>query len=266
MAIAFIGGGNMASAIIGGLIARGHPGADLLVIDPSDSARSRVLESYGVQALPSLNTPLPVGSCCVLAVKPQMMQSVCEEIAPHTKQALVISIAAGTRLARLSQWLGGQRRLVRVMPNTPALVGMGAAGMLADPSVSAADCQAAEDIITAVGIAVWVDKEQDIDTVTAISGSGPAYVFRFMEALETAAQSLGLPQEKALPLILQTVRGAAELAMQSDDGRARLRENVTSPGGTTAAGLTAMNESGLTQSIAAGVKAAHARSIELGKG
>lgn len=265
MAIAFIGGGNMASAIIGGLIARGHPSSDLLVIDPSDAARERIHQNYDVKALPALTEPLPAGSSCVLAVKPQMMQTVCDAIAAHTKDSLIISIAAGTLMESLSEWLGGQRRLVRVMPNTPALVGLGAAGMIADPSVSADDRQAAETIITAVGIAIWVDKEQDIDTVTAISGSGPAYVFRWMEALEAAAGSLGLPPEKALPLILQTVKGAAELAMRSEDGLAQLRENVTSPGGTTAAGLAAMNETGLSQSIDAGVKAAHARSIELGK-
>ncbi|MFK7964288.1 MAG: pyrroline-5-carboxylate reductase [Burkholderiaceae bacterium] len=266
MAIAFIGGGNMASAIIGGLIAQGRSVQDMLVIDPDEIARERIKERFGVTALPALTEALPTNSACVLAVKPQVMQPVCQSIASHIGDALVISIAAGTRLDSLAAWLHGHRRSVRVMPNTPALVGLGAAGMYADPSVSARDRQTTEEIVTAVGIAIWVDQEQDIDTVTAISGSGPAYVFRWMEAMQAAATELGLPEDKALPLIMQTLRGAAELAMQSADGLAQLRENVTSPGGTTAAGLAAMNESGVTNSIVSGVRAAHARSIELGQG
>lgn len=265
MAIAFIGGGNMAGAIIGGLIARNHAAKDLLVIDPSQSARDRCKQTYGVATAPALTTPLAAGSQCVLAVKPQQMQIVCESIATMVTETTVLSIAAGTRMSSLSSWLGGHRNLIRVMPNTPALVGMGAAGMFADDSVTATERDAAQEIMTAVGLAIWVDKEDDIDSVTAISGSGPAYVFRWMELLQQSAQAIGLPAKTANALVLQTVRGAAELALQSDLPLSQLREQVTSPGGTTAAGLEAMNSAGIAQSIDAAAQAAHARSIELGK-
>lgn len=266
MTIVFIGGGNMARAIIGGLISRGHASDDLLVIDPNEQARKICTDNWAVRTGATLEQPLPAGSVCVLAVKPQVMQPVCEAIAAQLNDALVISIAAGTRMAQLSEWLGGHDKLVRVMPNTPSLVGMGAAGMVASAAVDTEGRDAAEAIMSAVGMAIWLDQESDIDAVTAVSGSGPAYVFRWMEAMQSAAESLGLPAEKANALVLQLVRGAAELACQSDQPLARLREQVTSPGGTTAAGLQAMNERGIGSVIDAGVKAAHRRSIELGQG
>lgn len=265
MTIVFIGGGNMASAIIGGLINRGHPAADILVVDPNPAARTNCEQTHGVRTTPALDQTLAAGSACVLAVKPQVMQAVCKSIAPLVGKALIISIAAGSRIAELSKWLDGHDHLVRVMPNTPALVGLGAAGMVASAAVSAADRETALAIMSAVGIAIWLDQESDIDTVTAVTGSGPAYVFRWMEALQQSAESLGLPADKANTLVLQLVRGAAELASQSDLPLSKLREQVTSPGGTTAAGLQAMNENGIAAVIDAGVKAAHQRSIELGK-
>ncbi len=266
MTIVFIGGGNMARAIIGGLINRGHATDELLVIDPNEQAREICAVNWAIRTGAALEQPLPVGSVCVLAVKPQVMQPGCEAIAAQLNDALVISIAAGTRMAQLSKWLGGHDKLVRVMPNTPSLVGMGAAGMVASAAVDAEGRDAAEAIMSAVGMAIWLDQEGDIDAVTAVSGSGPAYVFRWMEAMQSAAESLGLPSEKANALVLQLVRGAAELACQSDQPLARLREQVTSPGGTTAAGLQAMNERGIGSVIDAGVKAAYRRSIELGQG
>lgn len=265
MTIVFIGGGNMARAIIGGLINRNHPANELLVIDPDEQARQTCTKTWAIKTEAALSSPLPSGSVCVLAVKPQVMQPVCEAIAAQLNGALVISIAAGTRMAQLSRWLGGHDKLVRVMPNTPSLVGMGAAGMFASEVVDANERDAAQTIMSAVGLAIWLDQESDIDAVTAVSGSGPAYVFRWMEALQQSAESLGLPADKANALVLQLVRGAAELACQSDLPLARLREQVTSPGGTTAAGLQAMNDRDIGAVIEAGVKAAHQRSIELGK-
>ena len=266
MSIVFIGGGNMASAIIGGLLARDHKPADILVVDPDEAARGRCQRELGVPVASALTEPLAAGSMLVLAVKPQIMKAVCEPLAELIGAATVISIAAGVRMASLTTWLGGHTKIVRVMPNTPALVGMGAAGMVADPSVSESERDAARAVMAAVGLALWVDNEDDIDAVTAVSGSGPAYVFRWMEALEAAALAQGLPADVANALVLQTVRGAAELAQRSPHDLRTLREQVTSPKGTTAAGLDAMEHAGIGKAITAAVQAAHARSVELGKG
>lgn len=264
MTIVFIGGGNMAQALIGGLVSSGRASNELHVVDPSDSARERCTQAFRVTASVGLDDDLPDSAICVLAVKPQLIQRVCETNAARLKRALVLSVAAGTPMQRLAQWLGGHERLARAMPNTPALIGLGVTGLVAAAAVDQADRARIDAILRAVGETVWFDEEPALDAVTAISGSGPAYVFRWIEAMQTAAAQLGLAPDKALTLIMHTVRGAAELALRSDQPVATLRANVTSPNGTTAAGLAAMEAAHIEQAIVDGVRAAHARSIELG--
>lgn len=265
MTITFIGGGNMARAIIGGLIDKGHPVGDLAVADPSEPARQECHHRFGVTVSASLEQSSRADDLLVLAVKPQLIRGVCESLAHQVGQALIVSVAAGARINNLSTWLGGHRRIARAMPNTPALIGMGVAGLVAAPDVNLADRARVEALLRSVGEAVWFDQENDLDAVTALSGSGPAYVFRWIEAMQAAAAQLGLPADKAATLVLHTMRGAAELALRSDLPISTLRTQVTSPGGTTAAGLSAMEEGQIEQVIGNGVRAAHARSIELGR-
>lgn len=266
MSIVFIGAGNMARALIGGLIARNHPASDIRAVDPSADAQTACRNDFGIAVSATLDPALSRDDVCVLAVKPQLMRAVCESIAPAINGALVVSVAAGTTMASLSAWLGGHARLARAMPNTPALIGLGVAGLVAGEQTSAEDRNTVETVLRAAGETVWFDEEAALDAVTAISGSGPAYVFRWMEAMQTAAHSLGVPADKANTLILHTVRGAAELALRSDHDVATLREQVTSLKGTTAAGLDAMNVAGLEHAVGEGVRAAHARSVALGRG
>ena len=192
------------------------------------------------------------------------MREACLPLLPHIGGQLVISIAAGLRLADLSRWLGGHQRLVRTMPNTPSMIGAGITGLYAPDAVSQADRQVAERILQAVGKTVWVDSEAAIDTLGAISGSGPAYVFRFIEALQAAAIELGLPAATAETLVLETVLGGARLAAQSGEPASVLRERVSSRGGTTLAALKVMDEAGFMATIAAAARAAERRSVELG--
>lgn len=266
MKIVFVGGGNMASALIGGLVARGHARDDIRVVDPSQAARDKVSAQHGIEAIESANATVLADAVCVLAVKPQVMQPVASGLAESINGNLVISVAAGIRATDLSRWLGGHQRIVRAMPNTPALIGQGVTGLYCASEGADADNdrKQAQAILSAVGEAIWVAAETDLDAVTAISGSGPAYVFRWMEAMQVAGEQLGLTAEQTQALVQQTVRGAAELAIQSDEPVGVLRENVTSKGGTTAAGLNAMNESGIEAAIVNGVRAAHARSVEMG--
>ncbi|MGC1443428.1 MAG: pyrroline-5-carboxylate reductase [Burkholderiaceae bacterium] len=266
MKITFIGSGNMASALIGGLISRGHPATDILAIDPSETAREKVTNLHGVSTLEQATVQAIAGSTCVLAVKPQLMKQVATGLAPLLSNNPMISVAAGIRIADIGRWLGGHDRIVRAMPNTPALIGQGVTGLYCSPDSADAtgDRESAETILGAVGATLWVDSELALDAVTAISGSGPAYVFRWMEALLTAGAELGLNAEQVKTLVEHTVRGAAELAMRADEPVSTLRENVTSKGGTTAAGLDAMNAAGVESAIISGVKAAHARSVEMG--
>ena len=202
----------------------------------------------------------------VLAVKPQNMRDVAAALLPHLQasQPLILSIAAGIRGADLARWLGGYSAIVRTMPNTPALIGLGITGMVAMEGVSAAQKQAADAIMKAVGQTVWLDEEAQIDPVTAVSGSGPAYVFYFIEAMQQAAVELGLSEEQGKQLALATFVGAAQLAAQSSDPVPLLREKVTSKGGTTYAALSSMEQSGVKERIVAAVKAAAARGRELG--
>lgn len=264
MKVAFIGGGNMATAILGGLVAKGARGEDMLVVEPDAKARARLAAEHGVNAVEAPGEELAHAEAIVLAVKPQVMREVGATLRPHVRNAVVISIAAGIRLADLSRWLGGHSRLVRAMPNTPALVHAGVTGLYAGDAVTEGDRRLADTLLNAVGATVWFDKETDLDAVTAVSGSGPAYVFYAMEALEAAARELGLAPEKARTLALWTFVGAAKLAIERNEDPAKLRANVTSKGGTTEAAISVMQASYVREKIMEAVKAAAQRSRELG--
>lgn len=294
MKIAFIGGGNMAAALIAGLAGKLTAGADIHVVDPNPAALEKLRAQYGVStsgALPGApHAPGEPGQgsaagyqavasadVIVLAVKPQSMREVAEQLLPllpaklATDAAagapagpLLVSIAAGIRAADLSRWLGGYPAIVRCMPNTPALIGMGVTGMAASAGVSAAQKAAADAIMKAVGTTVWLDSEALIDPVTAVSGSGPAYVFYFIEAMQQAAVEMGLSAEQGKQLALATFTGAAQLAAQSEEPVSLLRERVTSKGGTTYAALTSMAADGVAESIIKAMKAAAARGKQLG--
>jgi pyrroline-5-carboxylate reductase len=265
MKILFVGGGNMAAALIGGLIKRGSAVQDIAVVDPSSSQRESLATRFGVDCLPAAE-PAVVSQAglIVLAVKPQQMRLAAASMTPAIADQLVISVAAGIRIADVSRWLGGHRRIVRAMPNTPALIGLGTTGLAAPEDISSGDRSLAERILGAVGRTVWVDEESKLDAVTAISGSGPAYVFLFIEALEAAAVQLGLSHAQARELAQGTVAGAAQLAAQASEPPAELRERVTSKAGTTAAALAEFEAGDLRGMVAKAARAAHRRSVELG--
>ncbi len=264
MTITFVGGGNMASAIIGGLLKQNHAATSLRVVEIDETARARLTRQYAVETFERLDAAAADSDCIVLAIKPQNMREAATALRPHVKQQLIISIAAGIRGGDIARWLGGYARLVRAMPNTPALVGAGCTGIYAMPGASAEDAARAEVILGAVGTTLRVGREEQLDAVTAVSGSGPAYVFYFIEALEQAALELALEPAAARRLALATFAGAIKLAVASDEGVATLRERVTSKGGTTAAALASMQSAGLKEAIVRAVKAADARSRELG--
>jgi pyrroline-5-carboxylate reductase len=264
MRVAFIGGGNMASAIIGGLVAKDFPRGDLLVVEVDSNARTRLEAAYGVKSIEAPAAALGEADVIVLAVKPQNMREVAKSIAPHSANALIVSIAAGIRLADLSRWLAGHARLVRAMPNMPALVHAGISGLFALPAVSGEDCKAAESLLAAVGATLWFEKEDDLDAVTAVSGSGPAYVFYALEALEAAARELGIQEGAARSLALWTFVGAAKLAIERAEGPAALRAQVTSKGGTTERALQVLEAAQVKATFIEAVKAACERSREMG--
>jgi pyrroline-5-carboxylate reductase len=264
MKIAFIGGGNMAAALIGGLLKRGATPSDLYAIDVSDDARSRLQTQFGIPTSDIADDTLRAYDAIVIAVKPQVMKDVAATLAPHLSTQLVVSIAAGIRGADIARWLNGYTRIVRAMPNTPALIGMGVTGLVALPGVDEAGRTLAANVLGAVGQTVWFDDEAKIDAVTAISGSGPAYVFYFIEALQDAARRLGLSDDQGRALALATFTGAAQLALQSSEPASVLRERVTSKGGTTAAALASFESHALKEAIVAGVLAADARAKEMG--
>ena len=267
MKIAFIGGGNMAAALIAGLANKLTKGEDIHVVDPNAEALDRLRVQYGVTTAPAIGDALGLADVIVLAVKPQHMREVAAALLPRLSAAtpLIVSIAAGIRGADLARWLGGYSAIVRTMPNTPALIGKGITGMVAMAGVSAPQKMAADDIMKAVGTTLWLDDEAQIDPVTAVSGSGPAYVFYFIEAMQQAAVELGLTEAQGRELALATFTGAAQLAAQSPDPVPLLREKVTSKGGTTYAALTSMESSGVKEKIIDAIKAAAARGRELGK-
>ncbi len=268
MKITFLGGGNMAAALIGGMVERGFAAADIQVIELGADNRERLTARFGVRAVDAADDAALACDVLVLAVKPQQMKAALAPLAGRLVRQLVISIAAGLRLADIGRWLGAPgafyTRLVRCMPNTPALIGAGITGLYADPSVDAAGREAAERILGAVGSTVWADSEAQMDAVTAISGSGPAYVFHFIEALEAAARALGFDEAGARRLAIDTVLGAAKLAASSEDAPGVLRQKVTSKGGTTEAALASLAAAGWHDALVAAVKAAERRGRELG--
>ncbi len=271
MNLTFVGGGNMATAIIGGLIQRGWDKAQLSVVEIVPAAREKLTQTFGVRTLAGISEIAQQATppdCVVLAIKPQQMREVACELAPHIKNTLVVTIAAGIRAGDLARWLGHAQqaytRIVRVMPNTPALVLAGVSGLYALPAVSSEDRECAASILAAVGETVWVEKESDIDAVTAVSGSGPAYVFYFIEALEQAGRDMGLSAAAARQLALATFTGSSKLAAQSSEDAATLRARVTSKGGTTERAIASMEGAEIKAAIIRAVKAAQARSEELG--
>jgi pyrroline-5-carboxylate reductase len=266
MKISFIGGGNMATALIAGLAGKVAAGGDIHVVDPSAAALDKLRAQYGVSTAPEIGAEVGASDVIVLAVKPQQMRDVALRLESQlARRPLVLSIAAGIRAADLSRWLGGYGAIVRTMPNTPALIGQGITGMVAMAGVSAAQREAADSILRAVGQTVWLDTEDLIDPVTAVSGSGPAYVFFFLEAMQQAASEMGLSGEQGRALALATFTGAAQLAAQSDEPPEVLRQRVTSKGGTTFAAITSMEAAGVKEAIVAAMKAAAARGRELGE-
>ena len=265
MKIAFLGGGNMATALIGGLIAKGTDPRSITVVEVSPAARERLGERYPVHIAPAPDTESQRCDVLVVAVKPQDAKAAVKSFSGSVQGKLVISIAAGVTLESLSRWLGGHRKLVRCMPNTPALIGAGIAGLYALPEVSAKEKTAAESILAAVGEVVWVGEERLLDPVTAVSASGPAYVFWFIEQLAASAEKLGLPAEVSRKLALHTVLGAAKLAASSSEPPATLRRNVTSKGGTTEAALQVFDEEKLAERFMRAVEAASRRATELGR-
>ena len=265
MKITFIGGGNMAAALLGGLIGKGHAPASICVVELQAEARARLTAQFGVACADSVGAAAPLGEVVVLAVKPQQMHAAAQALRPRLGRELVITIAAGIRLVDLSRWLGGYATLVRCMPNTPALIGAGITGLYASAGVGAEQRAVAESILGAVGATLWVAEESLLDPVTAISGSGPAYVFYFVEAMQQAAQEMGFSAADAKKLAVETFAGAARLAAQSPENVAALRERVTSKGGTTERALACMEADRVKDLIVRALHAANQRAHELGE-
>jgi len=261
--IAFVGGGNMASAVIGGLLKSGKPAADILVLEPSANQRSVLQRDLGVITLEAPGSVLQRADMVVWAVKPQTFKEAAAAAGTHIGKALQFSIMAGIRSDAIAAALGTER-VVRSMPNTPALIGQGIAGLYARPAVTATERRDAERLLATTGRTLWVDQEADLDAVTALSGSGPAYVFYFVEAMVQAAEDMGLSTEQGKQLALATFSGASALAQASNDAPSVLRERVTSKGGTTHAALTSLESSQVKQAFVKAIKAAQRRATELG--
>ena len=259
--IAFIGGGNMGFALAAG-VEKALPDHQIKVADPISSQRER-FESAGIETTPSNTEAVKDADVVILAVKPQTIDAVATELRPIIKNQLVISIAAGTPLSKLNALLGEQLAIVRCMPNTPALVGEGITGMLANANVTAAQRSLAESILSVCGLVVWFESDDDLDKVTALSGSGPAYFFYLIESLVAAGESMGLSRDAALQLVVQTAVGASAMVAQDGNDPSQLRENVTSPGGTTEAALNHLAQQQVDQEFVAAVTAAYRRAQEL---
>ena len=262
-AIAFIGGGNMASALIGGLLAQGMAPTQIEVVEPSEAARSSLLAQFGVTAQALPGPGLRAADLVVWAVKPQVFREAALQARPLTSSALHLSVAAGIRSSSIAQWLGTER-VVRAMPNTPALIGRGMSALFARKAVDALERKRVEQLMAPTGEMLWVDEESLLDAVTALSGSGPAYVFYFLEAMTRAGTSMGLSQAQAHQLAVGTFAGAAELARQSDEAPAVLRQRVTSKGGTTHAAIESMEHAGVADALVQAIEAAQQRAHELG--
>ena len=263
--IGFIGGGNMATSLIAGLIADGWRADNIHLSEPDASKRELLSSRFSIRTYDDNQVMVANTNIVVLAVKPQIMASVCEEISNsiNQNQPLVLSIAAGIQVAHLSRWLGGYKQIVRTMPNTPSMVQSGATALFSDPSVNEDGKNAAETIMRAVGLSIWVETEDELDAVTALSGSGPAYFLYIMEAMEKAGIELGLAADTARLLSIQTAFGAAKMALESTDSPSVLRHNVTSPGGTTERALSILKDKQLEKIFSEALAGACARSKEL---
>lgn len=263
--IAFIGGGNMAVSLIGGLLGGGHPAERTVVVEPDADKRAALEKRFEVQTLDAAGPELAEIDAWVLAVKPQVLPGVARELAGYmgTRAPLVVSVAAGIRSDALAGWLGNRVPIIRCMPNTPSLIGAGATALFASPGVSEQQRTVADNLMTGAGLTVWVDDESALDAVTATSGSGPAYFFAFMEAMQSTAEDMGLPTDTARELVLQTALGAARMARESGDDPGTLRSRVTSPGGTTERALAILEEGGFDMLVGEAMRAAAGRSAEL---
>lgn len=256
--IAFIGGGNMASAIIGGLCRNGFSASDITVIEPFEATRQTLLAQHGIKASATPNATLQDADVIVWSVKPQILQEAAKPIAPLVKNSLHLSIAAGIPTTALARWLESQR-IVRAMPNTPALVGKGMTGLFSLADVTPQDKQWIEQIAGAIGEFLWLAEESQLDAVTALSGSGPAYVFYFLEAMRTAGEQMGLSSEQAYKLATVTFSGGSALASQSEESPETLRQRVTSKGGTTYAATSRLDELAVKDAFISAIQAAQAR-------
>jgi pyrroline-5-carboxylate reductase len=254
----------MASALIGGLLQKGYAGADISVVEVDAAARDRITAQLGVSTHPAPSAETAASDVVLIAVKPQQLRAITGSLRLLLRSQLVVTIAAGIRSADLSRWLGSYRRIVRVMPNTPALVLAGVSALYAMPSVTPEERQTAESILGAVGATLWIEREELMDAVTAVSGSGPAYVFYFIEAMEQAGRELGLAPADARRLTLETFFGAVRLARDSTEEPAVLRARVTSKGGTTERALHSMDANKVKALIVEAVRQAAQRSRELG--
>ncbi len=261
--IAFIGGGNMASAIVGGLIRQGMAPGQFTVIEPFAETAAKLHRDFGITALPCAGPDLAKANLVVWAVKPQIFSEAAAPVMPYTRAALHLSVAAGIRTDSICRWVDTDR-VVRCMPNTPALVGQGITGLFACPSVSAADQALVAQVIATTGQFLWVAQESQLDAVTALSGSGPAYVFYFLEAMTEAGVGMGLSAAQAQQLAIATFSGAASLAGASHEPPQLLRQRVTSKGGTTYAAISAMDAAGIKPAFVKAMQAAEHRARELG--
>jgi pyrroline-5-carboxylate reductase len=262
--IAFVGGGNMASAVIGGLIKAGRPSASILVVEPFEAQREKLAQAFGVRAQAAADARLATAATVVWAVKPQLFAEAAAPCALHVRGALQLSVMAGIRSAAIVQ-ASGSARVVRAMPNTPALIGQGIAGLYARPEVTVAERDEVQALLAPTGQSLWVAQEDDLDAVTAISGSGPAYVFYFLECMVQAATEMGLTAEQGRALAQATFAGAAALAIQSPLSPTALREQVTSKGGTTHAAISRLEAQGVRAAFVGALHAARTRAQELGQ-
>ncbi len=267
--IHFIGAGNMTTSLVGGLLRQGYLPDHISASDPSEAARTRLSRQHGITVFEDNHAGLKLADVVVLAVKPQHMHTVvtglADSLASRSIPPVLLSIAAGITTGSIQRWAGISVPVVRCMPNTPAMIGQGASGLFATENVTESQQRAVLQIMRSVGQAWWLDTENQLDIVTAVSGSGPAYFFLFMQAIQEAGESLGLPPEISRQLVLQTARGAASLAMSSEVGLAQLRRQVTSPGGTTAAALETLSDHRFEEIVGQAVKAAWRRAGELSR-
>lgn len=264
-AIAFIGGGNMARSLIGGLVARGTPPASVRVSEPVPELREALARDFGVSVFSDSAQAVAGARTWVLAVKPQVMRAVCEALtgAAQSARPLIVSIAAGITSTQLERWLGGGLAVVRAMPNTPALLGAGVTGLFANERADATQRVQSASLLDATGKTVWIDEEARMDAVTAVSGSGPAYVFLLAEAMQAAGEAEGLSADAARTLVQQTLLGAARMLIENDEPPAELRRRVTSPGGTTQAAIETFEAGQFRELVARAVRAATERGRQL---